>query len=403
MLDLWNANHPRNFWLCQPDFPDEVWFEAITHSLPHLEFQDTIPDTNSFLELTLGEGQFGPDRYRFGFSKQLYYILKPFLPRAFAYILRQVYSSAAMKSPRLDWPIEPRYAYFLWKVLHQALLIVGKTEIEFRFFWPGGKQFAFVLTHDVETAEGQKAIPVLADLEESLGFRSSFNFVPERYPLDFGLIHDLHQRGFEIGIHGLKHDGRLFETHSIFIERAKKINYYLHELKAVGLRTPLTHRNPEWLQALEMEYDLSFFDTDPYEPMPGGVMSIWPFYIGHFLELPYTLPQDSTLFNILGENSPRIWLKKIAFVQKNHGMALMLVHPDYSGEGPAYQYYVDFLKEISGGDEYWHALPREVASWWRTRSEPGNALHQPVLMAQATIMGDDINIEIRFNENPIQL
>ena len=31
------------------------------------------------------------------------------------------------------------------------------------------------------------------------------------------------------------------------------------------------------MQALEIEYDLSFFDTDPCEPIPGGTMSIWPF------------------------------------------------------------------------------------------------------------------------------
>ena len=43
------------------------------------------------------------------------------------------------------------------------------------------------------------------------------------------------------------------------------------------------------MRHLEIEYDLSFFDTDPFEPIPGGTMSIWPFFIGHFVELPYTL------------------------------------------------------------------------------------------------------------------
>jgi hypothetical protein len=45
--------------------------------------------------------------------------------------------------------------------------------------WPDGKKFAFVLTHDVESSAGLANCPSLAQLEIELGFRSSFNFVPE--------------------------------------------------------------------------------------------------------------------------------------------------------------------------------------------------------------------------------
>ena len=113
------------------------------------------------------------------------------------------------------------------------------------------------------------------------------------------------------------------------MRRAKRINAHLKELDAVGFRSPLTMRNPEWMQALEIEYDLSFFDTDPYEPMPGGTMSIWPFILGHFVELPYTLMQDYTLTAVLGETTPRLWLQKVDFIERYHGMALVNTHPDY--------------------------------------------------------------------------
>ena len=78
-------------------------------------------------------------------------------------------------------------------------------------------------------------------------------------------------------------------------------------------------RNPEWMQALEIEYDLSFFDADPYEPMPGGTMSIWPFILGRFVELPYTLIQDHTLTAVLGETTPRLWLEKVDFIERYRG------------------------------------------------------------------------------------
>ena len=61
-----------------------------------------------------------------------------------------------------------------------------------------------------------------------MGFRSSFNFVPERYgEISLDLLRELKQRGFGIGVHGLKHDGKLFSSKKIFDERAPRINAYL--------------------------------------------------------------------------------------------------------------------------------------------------------------------------------
>ena len=48
----------------------------------------------------------------------------------------------------------------------------------------------------------------------------------------------------------------------------------------------------------------STFDTDPIEPQPDGVRTIFPFLVerpdgSSYVELPYTLAQDSTLFLVL--------------------------------------------------------------------------------------------------------
>ena len=236
-------------------------------------------------------------------------------------------------------------------------------------FWPNGNLYALVLTHDIETDSGQKLVKQMMDLEYNLGFRSSFNFVPERYELDFDLMEELRKKGFEIGIHGLKHDGKLFRSKIEFEKRAIGINHYLNELKATGFRAPLTHRQPEWMQTLEIEYDLSFFDTDPFEPIPGGTMSLWPFEIGKFIELPYTLAQDYTLFEVMGEKTPRIWLEKVEFIKRYHGMVLINTHPDYLANNIIWDSYVEFLHKIKSRGGYWHALPREVARWWRLRSQ----------------------------------
>src|SRR5207247_9781434 len=137
-------------------------------------------------------------------------------------------------------------------------------------------------TREVETAGGQAFVPQVADLEERLGLRSSFNFVAERYALDAGLMADLVARGFEVGLDGRRHDGRELRSRQAFEAHAPHVNRHLRRLGAVGFRSPLTHRHPEWMQSLDVEYDASFFDSDPFEPMPGGTMSLWPFTIGRF-------------------------------------------------------------------------------------------------------------------------
>jgi peptidoglycan/xylan/chitin deacetylase (PgdA/CDA1 family) len=252
--------------------------------------------------------------------------------------------------------------------MRQLILSNQNTPINFEGFWPSNHKFAFTLTHDIETAVGQDFVLKVAEMEEGLGFRSSFNFVLERYAINNDLILELRKRGFEVGCHGLKHDGKLFNSRVEFIKRAEKINKLMKEYGMVGFRAPLTHRNPEWMQELNIEYDLSFFDTDPFEPIPGGSMSVWPFFVGRFVELPYTLVQDHTLASILGETSPKIWLEKVDFLEKYHGLALLNSHPDYLKDKNTWKVYYEFLRSMRERDGYWHALPREVADWWRKRS-----------------------------------
>jgi hypothetical protein len=367
---LWQANRPQDFWMCQPDFPDDIWEQAITNALPVLGIPAlaAFKGMDSFLETVLGEGQFGKDRYRLSFAKRVYYQIKPFFPQPVAWLLRRWYSNPDRQQFPLQWPIEPRYAGFQWEVIRQVMALSAKNQIRFVNFWPEGELFGLVLTHDIETSIGQNHVRAVADLEESLGFRSSFNFIPERYPLDENLISELIQRGFEVGIHGLKHDGKLYRSRQTFMERCARINEYLEKYKAVGFRSPLTHREPEWMQSLKIEYDLSFFDTDPYEPMPGGTMSIYPYFIGHFVELPYTLMQDYTLTSFLHETTPRIWLEKVSFIEKHFGMALVNSHPDYLLKEQCWNVYRQFLIEMKRKEHCFKALPRDAARWWRYRS-----------------------------------
>lgn len=294
---------------------------------------------------------------------KVFYLIKPFIPRWFQLFLRRK-RAARIREIKVDsWPIDKNAA----------------TPPENWEGWPDNKKFALVLTHDIETAKGQSKCLELMKLEKEVDFRSAFYFVPERYPNDKELIQQLKNNGFEIGLHGLKHDGKLFRSKNIFVERAPQINKYINEYNAVGFRSPATQRNFEWMHELDIEYDSSGFDTDPFEPHGVGEGTIFPFWIkgngAHkgYVELPYTLSQDFTLYIILKEENINIWKKKLDWIAENGGMALIVTHPDYmnfSGgklkieEYPAKLYvrFLDYVKTAYEGT-YWHALPRQVAKY----------------------------------------
>jgi glycosyltransferase involved in cell wall biosynthesis len=291
---------------------------------------------------------------------RIYYNLRPLIPRKLQIELRRIIASRKLLRSQDVWPIDPASgaAPDGWPG------------------WPDDKRFALVLTHDVETVRGHAKCLDLAALERALGLRSAFNFVAERYPVSAELRNYLAANGFEVGVHGLYHDGKKFKSRRIFNERAPKINKYLKEWNAAGFRSPAMHCRLEWLHDLNIKYDCSTFDTDPFEPQSGGAGTIFPFYVhdkggrAGFVELPYTLPQDFTLFVILNQGNIDIWKRKLDWVAEKGGMALVLTHPDYMNFGnkpgldeyPATHYsdFLGYVKEKYEG-QFWNALPGEVA------------------------------------------
>ena len=166
-----------HFWRFADEIPAAIWQRAIKQAKPLLGIPCETDEIDSILQLVLGEGQFGESHWRLSPLKRLYYNLKPIIPRPLIRVMRQVYQPLAKNSFPLGWPVEERYAKFLWEIGKQIISLTGKTSLTFSPFWPDGNLFALVLTHDIETGRGQSFVRRVADLEESLGFRSSFNFV----------------------------------------------------------------------------------------------------------------------------------------------------------------------------------------------------------------------------------
>jgi glycosyltransferase involved in cell wall biosynthesis len=295
---------------------------------------------------------------------KVYYLLKPIIPWHVRLALRQWRARRRRKAFSDVWPIDPK---------------AGRTPAGWPG-WPNGKRFALILTHDVEGSKGVSRVERLMNLELKHGFHSSFNFVPEgEYHTPDAIRETLNQAGFEVGVHGLEHDGKLYSSKAEFASKASRIRQYLQEWNASGFRSPLMQHRLGWLHALGAEYDASTFDTDPFEPESDGVATIFPFWVPGpngtgFVDLPYTLVQDFNLFGVLREQNIDIWKRKVDWVAEHGGMVLLNTHPDYmcfEGRQERDEYpvarYEDLLRYMREKYEgsFWGALPREVARYYR--------------------------------------
>jgi peptidoglycan/xylan/chitin deacetylase (PgdA/CDA1 family) len=318
-----------------------------------------------------------PGCYSLMLRNRIYYALKPFVPQSIRRAIRRKLAVRLRKQIGDVWPIMPG----------------SERAPENWPGWPGNKKFALVLTHDVESEAGLGRCRSLMELERDLGFCSSFNFIPEgTYRVPVELRKELTANGFEVGIHDLKHDGHLFSSRRRFTRHAARINAYAREWGASGFRSGFMLRNLDWLHDLDVQYDASTFDTDPFEPQPQGRHTIFPFWVPNpngesiryqrptinssssgYVELPYTLPQDFTLFVLLQEKTPEIWMRKLDWIAQHGGMALVDVHPDYlcfdnaiktSREYPVdhYRSFLNYVNQRYNG-AFWNTTPRQVAQF----------------------------------------
>ena len=140
--------------------------------------------------------------------------------------------------------------------------------------------------------------------------------------------------------------------------------------------------NLSWIGELDIDYDMSTYDVDPFEPQSCGLGRIFPLWVQPpndtrpgFVELPYTIAQDFTVFILLGEKNNAIWRKKLDWIAEKGGMALIKTHPDYMSFNPLdrridrypVEFYTDFLDYVNSryGNEFWLAHPSAVGKFWR--------------------------------------
>jgi hypothetical protein len=358
-----------------PDRPDKPLYDALLDT--------NVSDGKTFLPFDLDEVVenlrceiYARDWHGAHFKSllaKLYYLCRPALPFVARNYLKKLHLKGweDLSFPR--WPVDCSVDSLNALVLQLLVRSSESRQIPFIWFWPEGASSCAIMTHDVETATGQNLCSELMDIDDSFRIKASFQIVPEeRYPVSSRFLASIRDRGFEVVVHDLNHDGHLYADRKQFLQRVAKINSYGEQFHADGFRAAVLYRKPLWFDALKFSYDMSIPNVAHLDPQRGGCCTVMPFFVGNVLELPVTTTQDYMLFNILDEYSTRLWKQQIDLIMEKHGLISFIVHPDYvmeTREKAIYKELLAHLAELREKKGVWITTPGEVNRWWRQRAE----------------------------------
>ena len=301
-----------------------------------------------------------------------YYSLRRYMPSRLRLRLQRTYFRNWKSLTFPGWPVDSSVDQILQRLLCLSLRSQGIARLPFIWFWPDGAPSCAVVTHDVETVVGRDRCSWLMDLDDQYEIKASFQVVPEeRYAVSPAFLDEIRTRGFEINVHDLNHDGRLFSNRDEFLRRADRINHHVRAFGARGFRSGGLYRHPDWYDALAIAYDMSVPNVGHLEVQRGGCCTVMPYFIGRIVELPVTTSQDYSVFGILKDFSNDLWKDQIESIMSQHGLLSFIIHPDYQdAERPrhAYRMLLDRLSGLREAGMCWVTLPGDVERWWRQRS-----------------------------------
>jgi hypothetical protein len=334
----------------------------------HLPF-----DPDQVIENLLLERYSGPASAAMrSFTHDLYYFVRSVLPVNVRKHLQRAYLKGWESIPFPRWPVDATVGDICEHLL--AVILRGRSldAIPFIWFWPKGYDACAIVTHDVESKKGRDFVPALMDMDSSFGIRSSFQIIPEeRYSVDESYLASIRDRGCEINVHDLNHDGTLFEDERKFSRLVPRVNQWGKRFQAAGFRAGSLYRNQQWFHLLDFAYDMSVPNVAHLDPQRGGCCSVLPYRIGNLVELPVTVIQDYSLFVVLNQYSTGLWRRQIDAIREKHGLVNLITHPDYLMETRAQETYRELLAYLASVRDHqgvWMTTPGEVNAWWRTRN-----------------------------------
>lgn len=306
-------------------------------------------------------------------QRQIYYWMRPLLGVS----VRKHLQRAALRNWEQisfpAWPVDRTVDRLFEKVLELSMRAHGVDTVPFIWFWPDGHRSCAIMTHDVEDTAGVNRCELLMDMNTAFAVPASFQFIPERrYQVSSAFLDHVRQRGFEVNVHDLNHDGHLFDDREEFARRAAKINAYARSFGSTGFRSAVLYRNLAWYGDFEFSYDMSVPNVAHLDPQRGGCCTVMPFFVDDVLELPLTTTQDYSLFNILEDYSIDLWKRQIRTILDGHGLISFNIHPDYICDDRSLGAFTALLRHLAALREEKRIVmmsPGEADRWWRERHQ----------------------------------
>jgi hypothetical protein len=338
-----------------------------------------------------------------------YYFLRPLMHVNFRRHVQRAHLNGWRTLPFPRWPVDTTVEHLCEQLLLLSMKAKGVERVPFVWFWPDGAQSCVAMTHDLETERGKAFCSELMDIDDSFGMKASIQVVPEeRYEVSAAFIRSIRDRGFEVNIQDLNHDGHLFRNREEFLRRVQSINQYGRDYEAKGFRAAVLYRNLDWYGALDFSFDMSVPNVAHLDPQRGGCCTVTPYFVGDMLEIPLTTTQDYMLFHLLNDYSLDLWKAQTELIMEKNGLVSFIVHPDYIVEKKAQSVYRDllsFLRQLGERDKLWFAVPGEIDQWWRARSKMRPVEHdgkwrieglgaERAKLAFAKVSGDRLEYEV---------
>jgi len=265
------------------------------------------------------------------------------------------------RSLKIKYPSEQQFNLYI----HNLKKKLGTDE----FFWRG-KSAVICLSHDIDTLQGYRFSPKLMQLESHYGIPSVVNVLTHGdYKLDSAFLSELASEGFEIGLHGYRHE--LGMARRPFDRIKNEIETSLSFLRSFGVevkgfRAPGLSISPAVLSVLE---DLNFIYDSSIQLCNRAYHSCgisFPYkYPGkNFWEIPLTV-QDNVFFR-----DARIREKKVLQIIEEillqtielRGVTYFNFHPCLVMQRvPFYRTFLETL--IKYKDFVWFALPGDLCTW----------------------------------------
>lgn len=220
-----------------------------------------------------------------------------------------------------------------------------------------GNRGVICLSHDIDSKEDYGYVKEICGLNKKYNLIGGFNFLTDwGYQIDKYFLEEIHNNGFEIGLHGYTHDIAVGFRSKERIKRELSMAIKKIDFPVKGYRAPafaVSKRLLEVLKELGIKYDSSMKTISCYSPQSAEVFYPYRYPGVGIWEIPLTI-QDDRMFRDLhlsNEEATGVIKELASKIIEIGGVCVINNHPALIQK--KIYYYEELLDWISSLRDVW--------------------------------------------------